>query len=215
MLFRLFYKRDTKMNLCREKMTITPQKIKKIAVYGGFVQILAILMVLGSCNFGTPDYRLNVIIAEGVTGTPQAGEERHKDLSEISYEYTGIDPIHTVEVFLNDIRQTYTGTFVMYTDVTLIARLVDIRGRWSMEMKETGASETITFEITFNGAGLTNGTFSDNSGNHGSWTAESGVIIITYSDWNFFVLTGAVFNMSGIFSVGEEEKGVWSAERLN
>jgi len=195
-------------------MTIIPQKIKKIAAYGGFVQILVIILVLGSCDFGTPDYRLNVIIEEGVTGTPQAGEEFHKDLSEISYEYTGIDPIHTVEVFLNNIRQTYTGKFAMYTDVTLIARLVDIRGRWSMEMQQTDPSETFTFEITFDGASLTNGTFSDSRGNHGGWTAESGVITITYPDWNFFVLTGAVFNMSGIFTVAEEQKGVWTAERL-
>jgi hypothetical protein len=195
-------------------MTITPQKIKKIAAYGGFVQILVTLLVLGSCNFGTPDYRLNVIIEEGVTGTPEAGEMIQKDLSEISYEYTGIDPIHTVEVFLNDIRQTYTGTFAMYTDVTLIARLVDIRGRWSMEMQQTDPSETFTFEITFDGASLTNGTFSDSRGNHGGWTAESGVITITYPDWNFFVLTGAVFNMSGIFTVGEDKKGAWAAERL-
>lgn len=196
-------------------MTITPQKIKKIAVFGGFVQILAILMVLGSCDFGTPDYRLNVIIEEGVTGTPQAGEEIHKDLSEISYEYTAINPVHTVEVFLNDIRQTYTGTFAMYTDVTLIARLVDIRGRWSMEMQQTDPSETVEFEMTLDGASLTSGTFSDSRGNHGYWTGESGVVTITYTDWNFFVLTGAVFNMSGIFTVGEDEKGVWAAERLD
>ncbi len=195
-------------------MTIIPKKIKKIAVYGGFVQILVILLVLGSCDFGTPDYRLNVIIEEGVTGTPQAGEYMHKDLSEISYEYTGIDPIHTVEVFLNDIRQTYTGTFAMYTDVTLLARLVDIRGKWSMEMQQTDPSETFEFEMTLDGTSLTSGTFSDSRGYHGYWTGESGVVTITYTDWNFFVLTGAVFNMSGTFAVGEDEKGAWAAERL-
>ncbi|UCG69670.1 MAG: hypothetical protein JSV09_01205, partial [Thermoplasmata archaeon] len=110
-------------------MTVKPKKNMGIKAYGRLIKILVILMVLGSCNFGTPDYKLNVTLEEGVTGTPQPGEHLYKDLSEVSYEYTAIDPIHTVEVFLNNIRQTYSGTFTMYTDVDLIARLVDIRGR--------------------------------------------------------------------------------------
>jgi hypothetical protein len=198
-----------------KKMTISLKKIKNIMVYGKYIPILLLLLTLGNCNFGTPDYRLDVILEEGVTGTPQEGEHTYKDLSQVEYEYTAIDPIHTVEVFLNEYRQTYSGTFTMYTDVTLVARLVDIRGRWSVTIQQTDPSETISFDITLEGAGLTNGTFSNSRGKHGYWTAESGVVTITFTDWNFVVLEGGVYDMSGIYSVGEEANGAWSADRLS
>lgn len=195
-------------------MTITPKKIKRMAAYGRFIHILLLLLVIGSCNFGTPDYRLNVIIEEGVTGSPQAGEHTYKDLADVNFEYTGIDPRHTVEVFLNTIRQTYTGSFTMYTDVTLLTRLVDIRGRWKMVMQQSDPSETFEFDMTFDGAGLTSGTFSDSRGYNGIWTGENGVVTISYTDWSGYELTGTVFNMSGIFTVDGENKGGWDADRL-
>ena len=195
-------------------MTITPKKIKRMAVYGRFIQILLLLLVFGSCNFGTPDYKLNVIIREGVTGTPQAGEHTYKDLADVNFEYTGIDPRHTVEVFLNTIRQRSSGNFTMYTDVTLLTRLVDIRGSWKMVMQQTDPSETFEFDITLNGAGLTSGTFSDSRGYNGLWTAENGIITISYTDWSGYVLNGSVFEMSGIFAADGEDKGGWNAGRL-
>jgi hypothetical protein len=194
-------------------MTITPQKNKKTVVLRGFLQFLAIILIIGSCNLGTPDYRLNVTIEEGVTGTPQAGEHLQEDLSEVSFEYTAIDPIHTVEVFLNGYRQTYTGTFTMYTDVELIARLVDIRGQWEMEMLESGAIEPLNFTITIDGAGLTNGTFSDSRGNNGHWTATNGVVTVTYADWNDIVLEGSVYEMSGTYTGADGRAGIWSSDR--
>ncbi len=197
------------------KMTLTIKMIKRIAVYGGFVQLLLLLLVLCSCNFGTPDYKLNVTLEEGVMGTPQAGEHSYRDLSDVSFEYAAIDPIYTVEVFLNNIRQTHTGTFTMYTDVDLLARLVNIRGRWNMEMRQTDPTEIFKFDITFNGTSLTNGTFSDSRSRNGTWTAENGVVTIIYTDWGGYILSGTVFNMSGTFAIDGENKGVWSADRLN
>ncbi len=198
-----------------KKMAITPQKNKRINAYGGFIKILVILLLLGSCNFGTPDYVLNVTIEEGVTGNPDQGDHLYKDLASVDYEYTGIDPIHTVEVFLNGVRQTYTGTFTMYTDVNLVARLVDLRGRWNVEMQQTDPVEAFEFEITIDGAGLTNGTFSDSRSHNGTWTAVNGVVTITFTDWDGYILTGTVYEMSGTFSQNGEDKGGWSAERLS
>jgi len=200
--------------MCGRKMTIKPKNNNTIAIYATYIQILLLLLIFGSCNFGTPDYRLDVILEEGVTGTPQAGEHLHRDLSEVSYEYTGINPIHTVEVFLNNIRQKNSGTFTMYTDVSLIARLLDIRGRWSVTIQKIGPTETFAFNITLDGAGITNGTFSDNRGYNGHWTAENGVVTMTYSDWNSVVLQGAMYDMSGIYLENTENKGGWSANRL-
>ena len=183
--------------------------------YGKYIPILLFLLVLGSCDFGTPDYRLEVILMEGVTGTPQAGEHFHKDLSEITYEYTGINPMHTVEVLINNIRQTYTGTFSMYTDVTLIAQLVDIRGTWKITVQKIDPTETFEFDLTINGAGITNGMFSDSRGYSGSWTAENGTVTLTYSDWNSVVLEGGVYEMSGSYIENGENKGGWNSERLS
>jgi hypothetical protein len=197
------------------KMTIRSKNINKITQCGKYLQILMLLLVLGSCNFGTPDYRLDVILEEGVTGTPIAGEHFHKDLSDVSYEYTGIDPIHSVEVFINDLRQTYTGTFSMFTDVTLIARLIDLRGRWDITIQKIEPTETFVFEITLDGAGITNGTFSDSRGYSGTWTAENGVVTMTYSDWNSVRLEGAVYEMSGVYFEEEQNKGGWTADSLS
>ncbi|MGD8538595.1 MAG: hypothetical protein PVI66_07755 [Candidatus Aminicenantes bacterium] len=202
-----------KGNMCG-KMPIKQRKNKQMPAYRGFLYILVTLIVLGSCNFGTPDYKLNVTLEEGVTGTPQQGEHFYKDLASVDYEYTAIDPIHTVEVSLNGIRQPSSGTFTMYTDVELIARMVDIRGSWHVEMFQLDPSETFEFDITIAGAGLTNGTFSDSRNYHGTWIAENGVITMTYTDWSSYVLTGSLYEMSGTFSVNGEDNGGWEAERL-
>jgi hypothetical protein len=196
-------------------MIDTPKKEKRKTAYRRLLQILAILLVLGSCNFGTPDYKLNVTLEEGVTGNPGPGEHAYKDLEEVSYEYTAINPIHTVEVFLNNIRQTYTGTFTMYTNVDLIARLVDIRGRWHVTMQQVDPNQTFEFDITLDGGGLTNGTFSDSRGYSGTWTAENGAVTITFSDWETYELRGTVYDMSGTFQNEGEDKGGWDSERLS
>lgn len=198
----------------QNKMKIRSETINRITIYGGFVQILLLLIVLWGCDFGTPDYKLNVTLEEGVTGTPGPGEHLYKDLSEVSYEYTAIDPIHTVEVFLNGIRQTDTGTFTMYTHVELTARLVDIRGSWRVDMVQTDTTETLEFDLALDGAGLTNGTFSDSRGYNGTWTAVDGVVTISYTDWSGYVLSGTVYDMSGTYTVDGVSMGVWSAESI-
>ena len=96
----------------------------------------------------------------------------------------------------------------------LIARLVDIRGRWRVNMAQTDPAETFGFDLTLDGAGLTNGTFSDSRGYNGAWTAADGVVTISYVDWSGYVLTGSVYDMSGTYSVDGVNMGGWSANRL-
>lgn len=185
-----------------------------VTVSGTILQVLMFLLLFGSCNWGVPDYKLNVTTEEGVTGTPQAGEHTYTDLENVDYEYTGIDPAHTVEVYINDIRQSASGTFTMYTNVTLIARLVDIRGQWNIKMQYSNSTAVnFEFTITLDGASLTSGTFSDDRGFHGLWTAENGIVTLTFTDWNDFVLTGAVFSMSGTFT-GDGQSGGWNSTSL-
>ncbi len=194
---------------------MTSKGRSKIVVFGRITQILLLFLVLGSCEWGIPDYKITVIIKEGVTGTPEAGEYAHKELTTLSYEYIGIDPIHTVEVFINDIRQGASGTITVYTNFTLTARLVDIRGSWNMQLRWSDSAQVdFDFSIMFDGADLASGTFTDSRGYHGLWTAENGTITITYTDWSDFVLTGSVFSMSGTFTA-EESNGSWTAKRLD
>jgi len=181
--------------------------------------LLFILFLLGSCIFGIPDYTLTVIVEEGVTGTPETGKYVYKELHSVEYQYTPLNPLHTVEVMLNNrIRRSSQGSVVLYGDnYILAARVMDIRGSWTVKMIKSGSTITdFQFTLTISGADVISGTFTDSRGYQGVWetaSAETGnTITFTYSDWEDYVLTGTYFNMSGTFS-GEETTGTWSAER--
>ncbi|MGB8952771.1 MAG: hypothetical protein WCC06_08935 [Candidatus Aminicenantales bacterium] len=177
------------------------------------VIVLLIIVFLGSCNWGIPDFTLSVIIEDGVTGTPEAGQYIYKDLSTIEYSYTPIDPLQTAEVLLNDkIRKPAAGSIVLYADkYVLKARLVDIRGVWDVEMTWSDL-KTEKFTLTIVGADLLSGTFIDSRGYNGSWAVASGTVTFTYSDWSDYILTGGVYEMEGSFT-GDDDTGIWSAER--
>ena len=173
--------------------------------------VLLALLVLGSCGFGIPDYVLTVILEDGVTGTPEAGTHEYGELDVVKYDYEPVDPIHTVEVFAGLSRLSASGGLTMYADHSLTARLVDIRGTWDVVMVRTDTSETaFEFMITLSGSGLTSGTFSDSRGYNGLWTAEYDEVTLTYTDWQDYVLTGTVFDMSGAYK-GEGNTGNWGA----
>jgi hypothetical protein len=199
----------------KEEKYMTSKRRSKMAVFGRITQILLLVLGFSSCEWGIPDYKVTVIIEEGVTGTPEAGEYAHKELTTLSFDYNAIDPIHTVEVFINNIRQIASGSITVYTNFTLTARLVDIRGSWNIKMQWADSlGVDFDFSITFDGTDLASGTFTDSQGYHGLWTAEKGIITITYTDWSDFVLTGSVFNMSGTFTA-ESDNGSWTATRLS
>ncbi len=165
------------------------------------------------CDFGVPDFKLTVILEEGVTGTPDAGEYTYSELEVVNYSYSPVDSIHTVEAFLNENRLNRVGTITMYNDFTLTARLVDLRGSWNVEMAWVdSAAVDFSFTLTLSGLNLVSGTFTDSRGFSGTWTAENGIVTITYADWSDFVLTGAVFEMNGTFT-GEGSSGAWNSTR--
>ena len=83
-----------------------------------------------------------------------------------------------------------------------------------MQMRWTESSEiNFDFNITFAGADLTSGTFTDDRGNSGLWTVENSNITITYTNWSDYVLIGSHFSMEGSFSA-EGNNGVWNATEL-
>jgi hypothetical protein len=184
-------------------------------VLAGTAAVLAFLAA-GGCRFGIPDYTLTVVVEEGVAGTPEAGEYTHQELTAVEYSYLPVNSLHTVEVLLNDsIRTSGTGSLVMYGDgYELRARLIDLRGAWKMKLAydDTTIAAPGEFTVTLSGTDITGGTFTDSRGASGSWTALSGVVILSYADWFDYVLTGSVYTMQGVLA-GEELTGSWTATR--
>ncbi|MGA2361546.1 MAG: hypothetical protein ABSG73_03710 [Candidatus Aminicenantales bacterium] len=182
----------------------------------GAVVLLA-LLVSGSCKWGTPDYTLNVVLEAGVTGTPEAGKHAYKELTTVTLNYTAVNTLETVEVFLNGtIRNTGTGSVIMYGDgYELKANVIDIRASYKIALTYTDTTITAPdpFIITLTGPDRLSGTFTDERGYHGTWTASSNALLLSYWDWNFYVLAGTVYNMgysSGSFT-GGGQSGTWTA----
>jgi len=183
----------------------------------GAVALLALLLS-GSCKFGSPSYTLDVVIEDGVTGTPAAGKHTFQELTTVTLSYTPVDTLETVEVILNNgaMRFQGTGAFVMYGDgYNLKARLIDIRGAYKVTLAYTNTSVTAPapFIVTLTGANRLSGAFTDERGYHGTWTANANALTLAYWDWDFYMLSMTVFNFgysTGTFT-GGGQTGTWSA----
>lgn len=180
---------------------------------------LAILLLAASCDWGVPDYHLTVWLDPGISGTPEAGTYLYKELTQVEFDYRPENPLHTIEVFLNDKnRISSPGTITMYGDgYRLKAKLIDIRGVWKVTLTYSDASVTAPdpFLLTITGPDLVSGTFTDERGYHGMWTAASDVLTLAYWDWKFYVLGGTVYGLGedpGTFT-GDGLSGTWTAEK--
>ncbi len=178
------------------------------------ILLMLFFLAFAGCDWGIPDFNVSVTVEEGVIGAPEAGEYNHREGTKVNYEYLAEDLSHSVEVFINENRSAPSGSLTVWTSFTIVARLVDIRGTWAMKMGWTEPPEGFDFEfnITFSGADLTSGMFSDDRGFHGLWTVENGTITITYTDWNDYILIGSVFTMEGSFN-GDGSGGTWEATK--
>lgn len=193
----------------------------RIAFPAGALVLLALLLS-ASCKWGVPDYTLNVELGEGVTGTPEAGKHVYKELATVVLNYSGVNPLETVEVFLNGtIRKEGFGSLIMFGDhYELKASLIDIRGAYKVTLaySDTTVTAPDPFIITLTGADRLSGAFADERGYHGTWTTKveldgSHVLTLAYWDWEFYVLSNTVFNMgysSGTFT-GAGLTGNWLA----
>lgn len=184
------------------------------AVYRALLSVFILIIPLLNCNFfGIPDYELTVTVKDGVQGTPASGQNSYKDLTIVEYAYTPVNYLHTVEVVYEGTRQAAEGSFTIYTNVTLEARLIDIRDIWKITLAYSDTAITsIEFIVTFSGNDILTGTFSDDRGYVGTWDGTSNKITITYGNWENYVLTGTLFGMSGIWTNGDVT-GTWSAVR--
>ncbi len=177
-----------------------------------------IFLILINCQ--PLNYTLTVIVDEGVTGTPESGKYTYKELSTVEYSYTPINPLHTVEVLINDkYRKSAQDSIVLYGDeYVLRAKIMDVRGSWKIKMtKSDSTSVDFEFTITLTGNYVISGTFTDSRGYRGTWDTSyaytGNIITLTYADWKDYILTGTYFDMSGNF-IGEGTTGKWSSERV-
>lgn len=181
--------------------------------------VLILIAAGASCKFGSPNYTLTVVVPPEITGTPTSGEYIYKELSQVSFSYTAVNPLYSVEVWLNSkVRYSYSGSIYLYGDgYKLTADIIDDRASWAVTMVDTGATAaTYTFTLTLSGASALGGTFTDSRGYHGTWTGVSGTLILTYTDWHDFVLTGTVYGIgagtSGTYE-GNSTTGTWTASK--
>ncbi len=179
---------------------------------GQLLCVAFLLLPLASCSFlSGPDYDLVVTIEAGVTGNPASGVYPYKELTEVEYKYTPVNSLHTVEVLLDGSKAMADSSLTIYHSTTLVARLIDIRDTWDVTSYDSDQNKT-TFQITFSGADLLGGTFSDSRGYGGTWTGASDTLVITYSDWEAYIYSGTLFDMKGSWANGENE-GTWTASR--
>ncbi|MGE5342640.1 MAG: hypothetical protein ACM3SY_14290 [Candidatus Omnitrophota bacterium] len=208
-----------------------PKMMKQTAMHkyvarGVYLAVAAaiglMVLVFGGCkDFGAPNYQLVVKVASGVQGTPTDGTYTYKDLSAVDYNFAPEDTNYAIEVLVNGSRWSSTSTLVMYTDTTLEARLMDIRGKWAVTMKPSlTTGTTYKFNITFAGDSFISGTFSDDQGPglgyHGKWKITGGTTLtIIYTDWKDYQLTGNVSLMSGNWTGETETNGSWTATQAD
>lgn len=194
------------------------KRAQKYSLYASIILGIVIILSFSSCKkFGIPEFELKITIEEGVEGTPEAGVYPYKDLSVIDYRYIALNPEHTVEVIVNGTRWNSEGQFTMYTNLAVVARIIDIRDTWRFELRytdpDTGEEQDpIEFKITFSGNDLLFGDFTDDRGYSGTWDINGITITIIYSDWEDYELTGSIVTMAGNWE-GDEKEGTWRAVR--
>jgi len=182
--------------------------------------ILSYLAGGAACKFGSPNYTLTVIIPDTITGTPTNGVYTYKELTPVSFSYAAVNPAYSVEVFVNaKLRYGSSGTVVLYGDgYKLTADIIDIRGSWLITMTDvTATTPTFQFTVTLTGADVLSGTFTDSRGYHGAWTGSVGTLLLVYTDWYDYVLTGTVFGFgagtAGSYE-GNSSTGTWTAKKV-
>ncbi|HNX97653.1 MAG TPA: hypothetical protein PKK12_08240, partial [Candidatus Aminicenantes bacterium] len=137
------------------------------------LSILLVTLGFSSCkDFGIPNFTLSIQLDEGVVGYPAAGTYTYRDLSTIDYKYTAVNANLPADVVINDSHELGYGTLTMYRDLSVVAHVLDVRGKWTFtfttdETSDDDKAITFSFDITLSG-GIDSGTFTDSRGFHGT-----------------------------------------------
>ncbi len=177
-----------------------------------FLVVFILPLVFAGCNgFGSPDFTMTVVLEDESTGTPDAGTYTFDEFEEVDYNYLPADENVQIEVLVNGNPRLPYGQFVMYNDINVVVRIIDIRGEWAFEyLVEDGSN--LEMDITFEGSTPFEGTFTDSRGYTGIWKVEKDDLTMTYNNWADYVFTGYISSMSGNYK-GEGIELTWNASR--
>lgn len=188
-------------------------KSKTLQICGLTILSITMIVLLSGCkDFGVPDFELKIDFGDDVIGTPTAGNYTHKELTEIKYSYEAIDSQFRVEVVANGNRWLPEGSFLMYTDMEIQVRIIDIRGDWEFILKEEDEDD-LEFTVTFLGNNLLSGDFTDNRGYRGTWVVSGEDLTMNYDNWQGYELIGSIISMEGTWNRAGNT-GTWSAGRI-
>jgi len=165
-------------------------KVFRTVILGAL--FLSLVLFIGGCkNFGIPDYKITVIFEEaGIQGTPAEGESVYTDLEKVDYEYSAIDEKYSVEVYVNYEPWNPSGTLTMYSNISIMVRFFDVRGVWEIRLKDPNQITLETFKMTIIGDDMVSGTFTDDRGESGTWEKDGDYYVLTYADWEGYILGG-------------------------
>lgn len=186
---------------------------RKISTAFLLILFIAAVLPLSYCkNFGSPDYTLTIEVNEGVVGTPESGVSTHAEFDAIDFDYEAEDENTRIEVLANGTRFPLSGTVTMFTDTTLVVRVIDLRAEWLFELVDISDAEQ-ELRIVFSGPDLFGGTFSDENGNTGVWAVDGSNLTMNYDNWLGYQFVGTIEAMSGDWG-GNGTSGEWNAVRV-
>ncbi|MGD2091571.1 MAG: hypothetical protein PVH61_35690 [Candidatus Aminicenantes bacterium] len=156
---------------------------------------------------GTGDYRLNVSVSVGASGTPEEGTYYYDAGEQVDYSYSLVDGYTNLRVSFDGVNIGSTGTITISQDHDLFVytdKEYFIQGNWTLaEEYEDGSSFTVT--VTFTGD-IESGTVVDSDGGIGTYTVTGGSVyfILEYPE--------VIYEYTGDFS--DEENMGGDAKRL-
>ncbi len=198
-------------------------------VFFSVILLIYGIIILSNCttadqnnNNGFQLYQLDVILSEGVTGTPETGTYTYEG-EEIVYYNFSLEPSYfNLVVTFDDEEVEPSGTVTITSTHTLRAvatPVYDITGSWTMnEEYDDGSSFSVT--LTFTGS-IQSGTVTDSQGGSGTYILNDDNSIEFSLDH-----TDVIYEYDGIFEdanamggdckriiSGETFYGTWEASR--
>jgi len=184
-------------------------KLKPLNIILLSALLVVVITFLNSCNWGSPNYTLTVIVGDGISGTPTTGTYEYKEFTAVEFEYEIDEGAVQPEIYLNTLRSVaLNGSLIMYSDIEMTIKQVDVRDEWVLVLLEDD-EEISQWNVEFSGSDLRSGTFTDDRGYSGTWqVTDSDELTITYSDWENYILTGTLSDLGGDWD-GKGKSGTW------
>lgn len=147
-------------------------------------------------------YSLKVTLADGVSGTPEAGTRYYPKDTAVEYGYSANEGYTGLQVTIDAVAAAASGTIVMNSNHVVSAAVsirYNIRGAWALtEAYEDGSSFKVT--ATFSGD-YESGTVVDSDGGSGTYAVSGSTAAFT------LLFPGVTYEYDGKFSAADTMSG--------